>query len=934
MRGPLFLLAIFPGNGVDRSLHVAVFVGLLFTTFFAEALGWTYAGLVVPGYLATLCAAAPVTAACVVAESVITYLLVALVGRWIPLTGAWSTAFGRERFYLFIVGAVLVRLGMEGTVLPALAARHHFTHASDLYSIGLVIVPLVANAFWNAGLHRALPRVGVTVALTWGCLLFLFRTTNLSTSRFLVLNDHLSLRFFEQPKAQVILVLGALLGARNNVRYGWDYNGILVPGLLAVAWYEPAKLAFTVLEAGVIYGLCRGLCSVRPFSRLLIVGTRRMLLAYSVGMLLKMVVGHAVLRLRPGTPVIDYFGFGYLLPSLMAVKMWNKDDIGVVLMPTLQVSLTAFLCGNGVGLALNTLAERTAAAEAGEVAPVEQVPDLGFALVRADSAPACEDRTALEGPAERAALAVARSILEAGEPSPGALAEATPAAIRVGLRGDPRAWYFVAPRIDNPDAVVVAPRAAFRRRGGSGPRLLLLVRGARLGSPLPVLAEPLADAIGADAVVMLSRHPDLARLDERFAVEVLRAGALDGALVLEEDLAGGDGAPILALSRPPQGLNVVAVGRRLGREVAVRWGAGAGDGSRFHEAPRLTVPAELAEGLAAARLVAPPVESWGDRLQVELARRAGELTTVGPRGFVAPGIEDLRLFDAAIQAPLLAWTGQRGGGSIEPGAWWRAVAARLGYRFVRVGEELAPEALGVAETGGDRRGNPTWLRSPGPVAEAEGEALLVEIPAPRWELGTLGAGAALGRALGAGGLLVAGALPNADPRGAADPRREAGLRSFFHHVHELWLGGEGPAVSVQGIAPGSRWEQGPEAPGQGQAADGVLTFGFELLESAAHAGLGRAPPSPPHGRAGALRGAVRRLRRPRAVQRRHQSHHDLRPPLPRGPLRHPLPERRRADPLRPRPARQRRVEAVRGAGPARHREGRRRPRGGAFGAPA
>ncbi len=818
MRGSLFLLSLFPVNGVDRSLHVAVFIGLVLTTFFAEALGWTYAGLVVPGYLATLCAAAPVTAACVAAESVLTYLLVATVGRWIPFTGAWSTAFGRERFYLFIVAAVLVRLGMEGTLLPALAARWHFTHAADLYSIGLVIVPLVANAFWNAGLHRALPRIGVVVFLTWACLVLLFHTTNLSTSRFLVINDHLSLKFFEQPKAQILLVLGALLGARNNVKYGWDYNGILVPGLLAVAWYEPSKLLFTVLEALVIYGLASSLCAVRPLSRLLIVGTRRMLLAYTVGMLLMMVVGHAVARLRPGTPVIDYFGFGYLLPSLIAVKMWNKGDIGVVLMPTLQVSLVAFVCANVVGLGLNALAERAAAAQEPEPAPLEPVPEVGFALVLADSAPASDDRTALAGAAHRAALGVAQEVLAAGEPSAVARARASHAAVRVGVQDDPRGgaapWFVVAPRTGDPDAPVVAPRAMFRRRGASGPRLLLLVRGARVGSPLPVLAEPLADAVGADAVVMLSRHPELARLDERFALEIARAGALDDALVLDED--DGDDAPVLALARPPRGLDVVEVGRRLGSVVAVRWGTPAGDGALLGDAPRLTVPASLAERLAARSLGAPSIEAWDGRLQAELARRAVALTSVGTRGFVAPTIEELRLFDEAIYPPLLRWTG-RGGPPGEPAAWWRAVAARLGYRFVRVGAKgREPEALGVAETEAPRRGNPTLLLRP---QLGEGDALLVEIPAPRWELGTLGAGTSFAHALDAGGLVIAGALPGADPRGAADPRREAGLRSFYQRIHERWLGGEGPAVSVQGIAPG-----------RGDAADGVLTFGFELLE--------------------------------------------------------------------------------------------------------
>ena len=113
--------ALFPVNGLDRSLHAPVLVGLMVLTFFTEAFGWTYAGLVVPGYLATVFVAAPVTGVLIVGESIATYFFAALMGRWLPYTRAWSTTFGRERFFLLIVGAVLVRLAVEGNLLPWLA---------------------------------------------------------------------------------------------------------------------------------------------------------------------------------------------------------------------------------------------------------------------------------------------------------------------------------------------------------------------------------------------------------------------------------------------------------------------------------------------------------------------------------------------------------------------------------------------------------------------------------------------------------------------------------------------------------------------------------------------------------------------------------------------------------------------------------------------
>src|SRR5260221_3734850 len=217
---------IFPENGLDRSLHVPVLIGLLLISFFAETLGWTYAGLVVPGYLASVFVAATVTGALVVTEAVLTYLLTALVGLWLPKTGAWSSPFGRERFFLFIVTAILVRLAVEGNLLPWLSSRYEFSHSRELYSLGLVLVPLLANAFWNAGLLNAVPRVGFITFMTFACVKWiLLPHTNFTISRFAIANEAVSLAFLESPHAHIILLIGALLGARNNLLYGWDYNG-------------------------------------------------------------------------------------------------------------------------------------------------------------------------------------------------------------------------------------------------------------------------------------------------------------------------------------------------------------------------------------------------------------------------------------------------------------------------------------------------------------------------------------------------------------------------------------------------------------------------------------------------------------------------------------------------------------------------------------
>ena len=346
---------VLPTNGLDRSLHLPIFIGLLVVTYFTEAFGWTYAGLVVPGYLAAVSLAAPVTTLLITVEAILVYFFVSIIGQWIPKVGAWSTSFGRERFFLFIVVSALMRVVFEGVLIPRLPFAWVQGHSRELYSVGLVLVPLYANVFWNSGFLHSAPRLGIVSLITFGGVLLLSKWTNYSVSHLLMANESGASEFMRSSNAQIILLFGALLGARGNVLYGWDYNGILVPSLLAVAWYAPKKLFATFAEAILVYLLSKWVTSKPPFSRMLIVGTRRMLVVFSIGLILKFTLGYTLLRFAPSVELPDYLGFGYILPSLLAVKMWNKGQIGVVLMPTIQVSLLAFLGGNVLGYEMNTV---------------------------------------------------------------------------------------------------------------------------------------------------------------------------------------------------------------------------------------------------------------------------------------------------------------------------------------------------------------------------------------------------------------------------------------------------------------------------------------------------------------------------------------------------------------------------------------------------
>jgi hypothetical protein len=782
-------LAVFPTNGLDQSLHAPVLVGLFVLTFFREALGWGYAGLVVPGYLATVFLAAPLTGGLMVAEGIASYLLALALARLAPRTGAWSELFGRERFLFIILCALLMRLVMEAYAVPLLVERYELAHSRELYSIGLVLVPLLANSFWNQGLLMSFPRVTILVLLT---LVFvdkvLLAHTNFTLSRFQIANESVSLAFLDTPHAYIILVLGALIAARDNVAYGWDYNGILVPALLAVAWYEPVKLVTTVVEALLVLFLSRGLASIKPFSLVLMVGSRRMLLCYAVGFALKWALGFAALAAFPTFQTIDYFGFGYLLPSLLAVKLWNTDKIGRVLMPTLQVSLTAFLLGNGLSILLGIVDPPRVSGAQG--AGVESGLAASLELLRGDTAPAPREVHVPWGELtlRQQGLALADELMSRGAPAPG---NGFSPRLRVTRSSD--GWFVMGPRTLDPSDDRSAPRLALRRRADSSPWLVVVDR-PEPGSAAVVVGVEVGRLLRARAVVVRSRLAGEMPLDDALVEELTKRAEIQNIVVVAETPLGSQ---LSVVGLVPSALPLGEIEASLGVELPLRFREAEATGVPYANRPRIVLSRELAERAAARLLGAPEAAVWAEPTRGAVAIRARDLTTVLPGRFERPPSEDLRLFAALARR----FTARHGA---PPTTYERALANVLGSRFARIGPEGSqPDAWALFEPhGDDRRGQATLVvrRREEP---SKGPSLVIELPAPRYERGAFDAALTFYDALDADALLVAGALPRAAPEHAADPRRAQGRALHYQVLHEIWLQGGGAALSVHGIAPGA-----------------------------------------------------------------------------------------------------------------------------------
>ena len=215
---------------------------------------------------------------------------------------------------------------------------------------------MIANQFWKTGFIRGLIPVTVTIAATAIIVRYgLMELTNFNLSSISYLYEDMAASILATPKAYIILITTAFLASRMNLRYGWDFNGILIPSLLALQWYQPLKILATVVEASVILVFSDLLLKTPWLKRMTIEGARKLLLFFNVSFVYKLVLGYVLLYGFPHLKVTDYYGFGYLLSTLMAVKIHDKAILARLTRATMQTSLVSVLIATIVGYGLTLL---------------------------------------------------------------------------------------------------------------------------------------------------------------------------------------------------------------------------------------------------------------------------------------------------------------------------------------------------------------------------------------------------------------------------------------------------------------------------------------------------------------------------------------------------------------------------------------------------
>ncbi|MFC1833261.1 poly-gamma-glutamate biosynthesis protein PgsC/CapC [Thermodesulfobacteriota bacterium] len=357
-----FSFPILQLGSLSGSLTTSVWVGVLVSCFFNLRFGWVLGGLVVPGYLVPLLMIKPWAVAVIFLEATVTFSVVLLFSEFLARFGMWNSLFGRDRFFAILLVSVMVRLFFDILLLPELGRVINrtlhltFDYETNLRGIGLIVVALFANRFWKPGWLAGTIQMAVSVAVTYFIVRYgLMVFTDYSISDLGRMYSDKAEYLWLTPKSYIIILVTAYTASRMNLDFGWEYGGILIPALLALQWHEPFKIMVTFLEAFVILAVGALTLRLPIFQDANMAGARKILFFFNIGFLYELLLGYCIQSIYGGNKIMDFYGFGYLITTLMAVEMYDKDIAVRSTVATIKTSLIAMLVASLLGYSLTFL---------------------------------------------------------------------------------------------------------------------------------------------------------------------------------------------------------------------------------------------------------------------------------------------------------------------------------------------------------------------------------------------------------------------------------------------------------------------------------------------------------------------------------------------------------------------------------------------------
>ena len=853
------VIPLFPHGALDSAVITTVWIGVAVVAYFNLRFGWVLSGLVVPGYMVPLLILKPWSAAVVFLEGFVTYVVVWWFSERLSRFGYWSSLFGRDRFFALVLVSVVVRLLFDGWLLPGIGQWMTdelglvFDYRNNLHSFGLVIIALIANQFWKTGLLRGLVPMTVTIGITYVIVRYgLMNLTNFTISSMGYMYEDIASSILASPKAYVILLTVAFVASRMNLIYGWDFSGILIPSLLALQWYQPGKIFMTFLEAILILVIARVLMQTPWLRNSNIEGARKLLLFFNINFIYKLLLGYLILFLYPDYKVTDSYAFGYLLATLIAIKMYDKDIAVRLTRAALQTSLTGVAIASLVGFGLTLLPVTQLWQDQGSALANSQPPqtltehldarlrDDKVLLYRAQESGPMPQLLTTELQAFTRAIELIDAYLQDKLPAQldaaaGYLAEVGYELLQLDGRylylresAPVRGWGLYVIDTGTSNRLVVEVPAPLDERGTfeAGISLFLNAQAGALaiaGTKQGINGDGASNVLYNRETLFHIFHHTLSRRDVLQVRGYTTETARDAASVRGQPVASATQEPINTLwvkSELPPGFNLARLKEIIG-ELAVEWQA-LPAANRQRETTRSGF-AELLlnqQGIRKlrARFIRPQQEP---SLQVTEQRIDGYLQEwlLGSRQRIAASgsdvyqpteTEDLLYFDEEIITPLLSASrdfyrdGNWSAEGLDEIRTIQMAAASFGYRLLRYRHSLSGQdylILSEDEAARPQRFWGTFVFRLGPA-----QGYVVQVPRPLFEINSFEYGVALFERLGARALLIAGAHPDTNLDGSANIVQFEHFGSLFSLVSQVLLreAGDAPVMIVHSRAMGYR----------------------------------------------------------------------------------------------------------------------------------
>lgn len=350
---------IFP-EALAGSMLITVAIGVFVSAFYNLRLGWTLSGFIVPGYLTPLCIIKPYSAAIDIFQGIAAYLCVSFISFLGPRLNLWNSFFGRDCFLALLTVSVLIRILLSFFIIPYISEYLIINYNSFAFvdttfnSFGMVVVTLIANQFWTSGFKKGIVPFFVVLLTTYLIVRYgLMEWTNFRISEMGYIYE-LFYNFYSSQKSYILLLTTAFVASHMNLTYGWTNGGILIVSLLALECYFPSRFFITLLDSVIIYSVAKLLLKSPMFETVNITRSREICLFFGIGLFYKLLLGWGALLFSLSIRLLDFLGFGYLLSSFIAIKMYSSQKPIRILSIVTQLSWFGAFLGTVFALLLGS----------------------------------------------------------------------------------------------------------------------------------------------------------------------------------------------------------------------------------------------------------------------------------------------------------------------------------------------------------------------------------------------------------------------------------------------------------------------------------------------------------------------------------------------------------------------------------------------------